>query len=37
MRDKVDAELYSSITLMKSGTRHLVDSLNEALQFYEEN
>ena len=36
-RDKGDEKLYSSITLMKLGTRNLVDSLNEALQFYEGN
>ncbi len=36
-RDKDEGKLYSSITLMKSGTRHLVDSLNEALQSYEVN
>jgi len=36
-RDKGDEKLYSSITLVKLGTRHLVDSLNEALQFYKEN
>lgn len=35
-RDKGDEKLYSSITLMIPGTRHLVDSLNEALQTYEE-
>ncbi|MCK4698461.1 MAG: hypothetical protein KAT53_09205 [Dehalococcoidia bacterium] len=35
-RDKSDEKLYSSITLMRLGVRHLVDSLNEALQFYEE-
>lgn len=34
-RDKGDGKQYSSITLMKSGTRHLIDSLNEALQFEE--
>jgi len=37
LRDKIDAKLYSSITLIESGARHLVDSLNEALQFYEVN
>jgi len=36
-RDKGGEKLYSSITLMRSGIRHLVDSLNEALQFYEVN
>jgi len=36
-RDKGDEKLYSSIILMRLGARHLVDSLNEALQFYEEN
>ncbi len=36
-RDKSDGKLYSSITLMRPGARHLVDSLKEALQFYEEN
>ena len=36
-RDKGDEKLYSSITLMKLGARYLVDSLNEALQFYEES
>lgn len=36
-RDKGDEKLYSSITLMKPGARHLVDSLNEALQSYEED
>ena len=36
-RDKGDGKQYSSITLMKIGARHLVDSLNEALQFYEVN
>ena len=36
-RDKGDGKLYSSITLMRPGARHLVDSLNEALRFYEEN
>jgi 20S proteasome alpha/beta subunit len=35
-RDKGEGKLYS-LTLMKSGTRHLVDSLNEALQSYEVN
>jgi len=34
-RDKGDEKLYSSITLMKSGAHHLIDSLTEALQFYE--
>jgi len=34
-RRRSDEKLYSSITLMKPGARHLVDSLNEALQFYE--
>ena len=31
-RDKGDGKLYSSITLMNPGARHLADSLNEALQ-----
>ena len=35
-RDKGERKLYSSMTLMIPGTRHLVDSLNEALQTYEE-
>ena len=35
-RDKADEKLCISITLTISGTRHLVDSLNKALQAYEE-
>lgn len=35
-RDKGERKWYSSITLLISGTRHLVDSLNEALQTCEE-
>ena len=36
-RDKGNEKLYNSITLMTPGTRHLVDSINEALQTYEES
>ena len=36
-RDKGERKLYSSITLMIPGTRHLVESLNEALQVFEED
>ena len=35
-RDNEDVKLTSSISLLIPGTRNLVDSLNEALQAYEE-
>ena len=35
-RDKEDVKLCSSMTLKIPGTRNLIDSLNEALQPYEE-
>ena len=36
-RDKEDVKLCSSMTLKIPGTRNLIDSLNEALQAYEED
>jgi len=35
-RDEGERKLYTSLTLLISGTRHLVNALNEALQLYEE-
>jgi len=35
-RKEGERKLYTSITLLIPGTRHLVNSLNEALQIYEE-
>ena len=35
-RDKEDVKLCSSMTLKIPGTRNLIESLNEALQAYEE-